>query len=713
MKPWCAFLLFLARGAIVADAGCAITPDSSGHVNIPDSWSSIEDRAFEKCVSLISVTVSDTVTSIGNDAFYKSGLTSITFGSGSQLQSISYGAFGYTPLQTCTCGGGGCPADIFKQTSEESQLKLCVGCSVGEIFSVPNDVCVTCPLKEGCLNGATCATNYEGEGCAVCSSGYFELNDTCRKCPGTNIALLLTLGLLFTAMFGVGAYYLSGKLINFAGLSTISIGHFQSITVFMTITFPIPDVFYLVAKRVQAVFALMYIDLFFSPECVSRFDFFQKWQLLTFLPVGFLVILYLWEGCKCRHSDPRPEEKKNSDRDDTVWSEVPHTEVVDNAEETASSILDGSGDCQIELFSMRDIKKKHATIPTADAAAVAAVALAAEDENEDELEKKHSDPVKQEKNNSWGCCCSYSYSYYCSWCCCCISYFCSKICIPEFGRMLNLGVVILYIYLLSQGWKMWDCQSFGAYTGGYVLKADPNISCFQDDERWMPPDDPRATHGDHEANMEHIFNASIALILLLACTYLPFKLYDGLRYELFSSHHSKLEHEKSMGFLYLKYKPEYWYWEPVVEMSRKWFLVFFSTFMPTAALQATMDIVIILVYWGLHAWCLPYRTDWVDAEGIPADPDLENKMQHYLYGLQLTMIIVMSAHSSYDKNPDVGGAVLLFVYFLGIGWIAYAIVRTMARQKIRSQVVSPEQLGQGRMSTFTSVIKKIFDGMGK
>ena len=50
-------------------------------VTIPDSVTTIGDRAFRNCSSLTSVTIGDSVTSIGNDAFYNcSSLTSVTIG---------------------------------------------------------------------------------------------------------------------------------------------------------------------------------------------------------------------------------------------------------------------------------------------------------------------------------------------------------------------------------------------------------------------------------------------------------------------------------------------------------------------------------------------------------------------------------------------------------------------------------------------------------
>ena len=255
--------------------------------------------------------------------------------------------------------------------------------------------------------------------------------------------------------------------------------------------------------------------------------------------------------------------------------------------------------------------------------------------------------------------------------------------------MLNLGIVVFYIFILSQGFKLFRCTDVGL--NDYVMDAEPSVACFDSGEYWA--------------------YAAGAIVVLLLCTYMPYKLYDNLRYELYSSQHSKLEHEKNMGFLYLKYKPEYWYWEPVVEMSRKWFLVFFSAFMPTGEWQAAMDITITVVYWGLHAWCLPYRTDWKDENGNPADPDLENNLQHYMYAIQILIVVTMSAHSSYSDNPDTGGAILLVFYFLGVVFLVYSIYKTTMRQRRRNELVPAEDVEAGHLSKTTQALKRIFDGM--
>ena len=67
-------LLLWSNLVSICMAGCAITPDSNGHVTIPDDWSglvngTIPSGAFLLCSALQSVTISDSVTSIGNQAF--------------------------------------------------------------------------------------------------------------------------------------------------------------------------------------------------------------------------------------------------------------------------------------------------------------------------------------------------------------------------------------------------------------------------------------------------------------------------------------------------------------------------------------------------------------------------------------------------------------------------------------------------------------------
>ena len=62
-------LLIWSNLVSICMAGCAIRPDSNGHVTISSSWSSIGNDAFRDCDALQSVTIPDTVTSIDSTAF--------------------------------------------------------------------------------------------------------------------------------------------------------------------------------------------------------------------------------------------------------------------------------------------------------------------------------------------------------------------------------------------------------------------------------------------------------------------------------------------------------------------------------------------------------------------------------------------------------------------------------------------------------------------
>ena len=107
-------LLVLARQITLAFARCAIQPDVNGHVDIPSSWTSINEKAFYqcsnlktvsiphgvkriemaafyKCATLKTVTLPDTITHIGNHSFQHSALETISIPS--SVIDIGYAAF--------------------------------------------------------------------------------------------------------------------------------------------------------------------------------------------------------------------------------------------------------------------------------------------------------------------------------------------------------------------------------------------------------------------------------------------------------------------------------------------------------------------------------------------------------------------------------------------------------------------------------------------
>ena len=80
------------NGLLLTKDGKTLIAGINGDVTIPDSVTSIGDRAFYGCSGLTSVMIPDGVTSFGEWAFYDcSGLTSVTIGSG--VTSIGESAF--------------------------------------------------------------------------------------------------------------------------------------------------------------------------------------------------------------------------------------------------------------------------------------------------------------------------------------------------------------------------------------------------------------------------------------------------------------------------------------------------------------------------------------------------------------------------------------------------------------------------------------------
>jgi len=66
-------------------------------VTIPNSVTSIGNSAFYHCTGLTNVTIPNSVTSIGNNAFSDTGLTSVTFATGSAITSENFGSMAFPP----------------------------------------------------------------------------------------------------------------------------------------------------------------------------------------------------------------------------------------------------------------------------------------------------------------------------------------------------------------------------------------------------------------------------------------------------------------------------------------------------------------------------------------------------------------------------------------------------------------------------------------
>lgn len=85
----------------LAAGSCLITPDSGGHVAIPDTITFIRNYGFNGCGALRSVTIADTVTFIGIAGFRSSSLVNVNVpGSVSYIQNHAF--YGCQLLETVT-----------------------------------------------------------------------------------------------------------------------------------------------------------------------------------------------------------------------------------------------------------------------------------------------------------------------------------------------------------------------------------------------------------------------------------------------------------------------------------------------------------------------------------------------------------------------------------------------------------------------------------
>ena len=242
-------------------------------------------------------------------------------------------------------------------------------------------------------------------------------------------------------------------------------------------------------------------------------------------------------------------------------------------------------------------------------------------------------------------------------------------------KMMALVCSVMYIYSISQTFKMWDCIKLE--DGSYVLESDPNIKCF-DGGKWA-------------------WMATLSFFMLLIYIFLPPSyLWNALK----SSNRSSDESKDKYGWLYLRYKEkdDYWSWEPCVEMPKKFFVVFWSTFMPEQHSQSAMILVNLLWFWFFHAVCQPYNDQHT------LFPNLENNLQNYLYGFEVTLLIGMWIYSSVGGNENVAISVFLIIYFIGVLNILYHIILLKIRQKSnRGEDYKKEKKRRGKIEMIAKV----------
>ena len=149
-----------------------------------------------------------------------------------------------------------------------------------------------------------------------------------------------------------------------------------------------------------------------------------------------------------------------------------------------------------------------------------------------------------------------------------------------------------------------------------------------------------------------------------------------------------------MGFLYLKYKEGCYWWDPVVEMPKRWLILFWATFMPTAVNPATMQIVFLCAFCIAHYMYMPYKDDWCDYNDEVIDDyysqNIENHLQLYMYVLEILLVASLVIAERIDSYTNVWIIIFCTCYFVALLVLVINVLYIFRRQRNRDRVVTGE-----------------------
>ena len=103
-------------------------------------------------------------------------------------------------------------------------------------------------------------------------------------------------------------------------------------------------------------------------------------------------------------------------------------------------------------------------------------------------------------------------------------------------------------------------------------------------------------------------------------------------------------------------------------MDKKWFVVMWEVFMPTADYQFAMLLATTLGYWALHFYCRPFgQEDFVDGE-------IENGLQHWLYGFEVLLLVALFVSPHLQMDDSLWTTLLCIMFFGEIIFIGKSII---------------------------------------
>ena len=174
--------------------------------------------------------------------------------------------------------------------------------------------------------------------------------------------------------------------------------------------------------------------------------------------------------------------------------------------------------------------------------------------------------------------------------------------------------------------------------------------------------------------------------------------------------------KESFGHLYVRFKPNTWYWGCLVELSKKWLMVFMSSFLQTGDLQFYMILTTLVLYWSFHFKCAPYHTNW------KIHATLENDMQNWFYFFEVLFLITGFVYSKIGGNELLWTVGLSCIYFSAVIMMILKLVAFVKRYKVQKEVgedivkitnnkVTPEEMELSEIktqkSTYNEIIMKL------
>ncbi|KAJ6230814.1 insulin-like growth factor binding protein [Anaeramoeba flamelloides] len=193
-------------------------------------------------------------------------------------------------FQSCVKCGSGTYAEV--EGSPE-----CTKCESGTFNNGTGETsCKKCVHPEYCLGGDKCSSGRNPDTlCEICFNGYFELNQSCQKCPSNLqyiilvIVILLVSILLFVFKKRVQRMILEDPFPMFR----IIITFLQLTTSLFTLKLSWPLTIKSTISKWGSIFVLD-LGTIANPDCFSEMDWYNKWLFQFFIPIIILAILLLF-----------------------------------------------------------------------------------------------------------------------------------------------------------------------------------------------------------------------------------------------------------------------------------------------------------------------------------------------------------------------------------------------------------------------------------